>query len=225
MSYKQFWDTENKTIRPTISTISYDQTEIIKDIISLHCDNLPIECDPTYSKGNFYKKTGIVKPKHKFDLYPQTDDTFQCNAKNLPLGDKSIRSLMFDPPFIVGQGPAPPGKIRKRFGFFKDIDELWTFYNDCLNEFSRVLKDKGILIFKCQDTVDSHKNYFSHIEIMLQAINAEFYPKDLFILLAKSRAMSPRMLQNKQQHARKFHSYFWVFEKRTSPVKYGEVKI
>ena len=48
-----------------ISTISYDQEEIIKNIIQLYCPE-GIELDPTYSKGVFYKN--IEKPKHKFDL-------------------------------------------------------------------------------------------------------------------------------------------------------------
>lgn len=39
-----------------------------------------------------------------------------------------------------------------------------------------------------------------------------FYPKDLFILLAKSRLVADWQ-KNSQKNARKYHSYFWVFEK------------
>jgi len=39
-----------------IKSINYDQHEIIKDILQLHNNGEDIECDPTYSKGNFYKK-------------------------------------------------------------------------------------------------------------------------------------------------------------------------
>ena len=38
-----------------IKTISYDQEEIIKNIIELYCPN-GIELDPTYSKGVFYNQ-------------------------------------------------------------------------------------------------------------------------------------------------------------------------
>lgn len=38
-----------------IKTISYDQCEIIKNIIELFCQN-GIKLDLTYSIGNFYKK-------------------------------------------------------------------------------------------------------------------------------------------------------------------------
>lgn len=73
---------------------------------------------------------------------------------------------------------------------------------------------------KCQDTVDSCKQYFSHVEIINHASKVGFYPKDLFILLAKARIIGEN--HEKQQHARKFHSYFIVFLKtKNPPVKYS----
>lgn len=51
---------------------------------------------------------------------------------------------------------------------------------------------------------------------MYEAIKYGFYPKDMFILLAKSRLNDGR----KQQHARKYHSYFWVFKKSKNKVNY-----
>ena len=67
-----------------IKSISYDQGEIIRWILSLHVKNKVIDCDPTYSKGNFYKNTGITPPKYKFDINPQTEDTMQADARHLP---------------------------------------------------------------------------------------------------------------------------------------------
>ena len=47
-----------------IKSINDNQTNLIKDIISLYCPN-GFDLDPTYSKGNFYKN--IEKPKYKSD--------------------------------------------------------------------------------------------------------------------------------------------------------------
>jgi hypothetical protein len=69
-----------------------------------------------------------------------------------------------------------------------------------------------VLIFKCQDKVSGGKQYFSHCFIKEEAEKIGFYPKDLFILLAKNRIMADWQVEN-QKNARKFHSYFWVFEK------------
>lgn len=58
-----------------VKSISYDQTEIISNILELHVPEHKIDCDPTFSKGVFYKDTGIELPKYKFDIYPQSDDS------------------------------------------------------------------------------------------------------------------------------------------------------
>ena len=60
----------------------------------------------------------------------------------------------------------------------------------------------GVLVFKCQDKVSSGKQW---------AIARGFEVLDLFILLARSRLVAN--WQRNQKHARKFHSYFWVFRK------------
>ena len=52
-----------------------------------------------------------------------------------------------------------------------------------------------------------------------EAINIGFYPKDLFILLAKNRLVADWQAKN-QKNARKYHSYFWVFEKSNKRIEY-----
>ena len=195
-----------------ISSISYDQHEIIRNIVELHCPQ-GIELDPTYSKGNFYNKAGIDEPLEKFDLFPQTDDTLQANANDLPHLDSSISSIMFDPPFVVGHTKQKPsGIIGERFHGFRYIQDLWKWYSECLEEFYRILEPNGTLIIKCQDTVSSGKQWFSHLYIMNEAERIGFYNKDLFILLAKNRIIGHN--HSNQQHARKFHSYFIVLKKQ-----------
>jgi len=206
-----------------ISTIGYDEQEIIKDIIYLHAGGGFIDCDPTYSTGNFYKK-GLPQPKYKFDKTPQTADTIKATSDNLPLEDESVRTIMFDPPFVMG-GKLHDGIkkgssiIAKRFTNFLSFDELKNMYSASLREFYRVLKNDGIVIFKCQDSVSGGKQYFTHCWVMYEAMKYGFYPKDLFILLAKNRLNDGR----KQQHARKFHSYFFVFKKCRCKVDYKGV--
>ncbi len=193
-----------------IKSISYDQEEIIKWIIKLYCPD-GIELDPTYSKGNFYKN--IPGPAEKFDLEPQVDGVKKADCRDLPFENRSIRSIMFDPPFIGGTiGKGKKGIIKERFGIYKNIPTLWEMYKSALEEFYRILAIDGVLIFKCQDTIESGKQYFSEYKIIKDAIEVGFYPKDKFILLAKSRLVSPS--QRKQQHCRKFHSYFLVFVKQ-----------
>ena len=207
-----------------IKTISYDQSEIIKWILYLHVPNGRIDCDPTYSKGMFYMKTDIEAPKYKFDINPQMDCVECADSRALPLPDGSIECLMFDPPFLATTGKSlkecnDSNKINKRFGVYPSEKELHQFYIDSMQEAHRILKDNGILIFKCQDKVSSGKQYMSHVFIMNEAMKIGFYPKDLFILLAKNRIVADWQIKN-QKNARKYHSYFWVLQKSNKVIEY-----
>lgn len=205
-----------------VKTISYNQEQILQDIIQLYIPD-GIELDPTYSIGNFYNK--VAKPKFKYDINPQVPDVKQADCRHLPHEANSIQSINYDPPFVIG---LPAGSkntegsnlIFNRFSGFNSLLELWQFYYDSLTEFYRILKPNGWLIFKCQDTVSSAKQCLSHVEIINQALSIGFYPVDLFILLARTRIIGPE--QWEQEHARKFHSYFIVFQKVACPVKYGQ---
>jgi len=202
-----------------ISSVSYDQEDIIKNILFLYCPD-GIDCDPTYSKGIFYKR--IPQPKLKFDLRPQVGGVVQSDCQSLPLDDCSIRSIMFDPPFIGGSiGLGKKGIIKERFGIYKNIPILWKMYRGALKEFYRILVSNGVLIFKCQDTIENSRQYFSEYKIIKDALDIGFYPKDKFILIAKNRLISPS--QRIQQHCRKFHSYFLVFIKCHSKVNYEDL--
>lgn len=205
-----------------VKSISYNEQEIIEWILKLHCKT-PIELDPTYSKGNFYKGN-FDEPKYKFDLYPQVEGVEKANAEELPFENQSINTIMFDPPFLATKGKSlkvenDSNKINKRFGVYPTEKELHQFYINALKEFYRLLKDDGILIFKCQDKVSSSKQYFSHNFIMNEAEKIGYYCKDMFILLAKNRIMADWQLKN-QKNARKFHSYFLVFEKSNRRIDY-----
>ena len=58
----------------------------------------------------------------------------------------------------------------------------------------------------------------------MEAEKAGFYTLDEFILLAKNRLHSGKI--KKQEHARKFHSHFFVFKKsvKEKPINYYKFK-
>lgn len=197
-----------------VRSVYDNQDDLLKGLMSLYCPS-GFDLDVTYSKGNFYKN--IPKPKFKMDLFPQTDNTISADSTWLPLKGGSVDSIMYDPPFVAGsQAKGKPGIIKTRFSYLKTTYDLWKMYLKSLCNFYRVLKPGGVLVFKCQDCIDSSKQYFSHVFIMNEAYKIGFYPKDLFILTAKVRMIN----QKSQQHARKYHCYFWVFVKEPSKVDY-----
>lgn len=205
-----------------IKSISYDQEEIIQNIIDLYITKGEIDCDPTYSKGIFYK-SDIKEPFYKFDINPIEGVTY-ADCRNLPLETSFLDSIIFDPPFLATTGKSLKSNVKnniinKRFTVFSNEKELHQFYIDSMKEFYRILKPNGILIFKCQDKISSSKQYLSHVFIINEAIKIGFYPKDLFILLAKNRIVANWQTAN-QKHSRKYHSYFLVFEKSNKVINY-----
>ena len=44
-----------------IRSIGYNQHEILYNIMQMHNNGKPFDCDPTYSIGNFYGKFNIAK--------------------------------------------------------------------------------------------------------------------------------------------------------------------
>lgn len=163
-----------------------------------------IDCDLTYSIGNFYKNSGIESPKYKFDINPQVNGVLYADSRNIPLKDSTINCIMFDPPFLATTGKSlvedkNNNKINKRFGVYPSETELHQFYIDSLKEVYRILTNNGILIFKCQDKISSGKQYMSHCFIYNEAVKIGFYPKDLFILLSKNRLVADWQLKNQKK--------------------------
>jgi len=81
--------------------------------------------------------------------------------------------------------------IKEGFGYYKNVPILWRFYRDSLDEFYRILKPEGILVFKCQDTIENGCQYLSHIEIVNYAYSIGLYPLDLFILCGQQSPYEP----------------------------------
>lgn len=190
-------------------SLSFDQNKILKDIIRLYLGGQAIHADVTYSRGIFYKH--IPQPRLKFDINPQAPDVVKSSFDNLPLENDSIDSLVFDPPFMPTKSRNNPGVIKTRFTAFNSVVEMFAAYKAALQEFWRVLKPGGILIVKCQDTISSGKNHWSHFEIERYSREIGFDEIDLFILGNKRPLISSKW--RTQRHARKSHSYFIVCQK------------
>lgn len=191
-----------------IKSVSYSQQETLRNIMALHTG--AIDADVTFGAGSFYR--GLVHgPRWRFDKSPMRWGIIPADVCHLPLKNACLRSVVFDPPFMARTGPG--ATLKDRFGeLVGNIKDLWLFYFLAMREIHRVLVPGGWLIFKCMDGVLSGVNNFTHVEIHNRAKALGFHPVDLFILLARHRMMHPK--HKVQRHARKYHSYFWVLQKK-----------
>lgn len=196
-----------KEAHEIIPSVFSDQSLLIAAIEKIHNRGQAFDLDPCYNKGAFYGDFAR-RPALKFDLNPiPGSGADQADCRQLPLKDKSIRSVIFDPPFIID---SKGGKMAKRFKAFPTYEDLISMYDDSLKEFNRILKSGGIVCFKCQDMINGRKQYWLHIDVFRLAEKNGFYCKDLFIFVNNNRLITPTV---NQCHARKFHTYFMVLKK------------
>lgn len=211
----------DKDFKP-VKSVYNSNKETIENIMSLYeIEQFDLDC--TYSKGSFWK--GLPDPKVKTDLYPINDSVIYANSESLPFENGSMSSIMYDPPFIVVGKTYRENKegssiIAKRFEGYETFTHLKENYYHTLKELYRICKNDGYVVMKCQDTVSGGKQHITHVMVMNMAFQLGFYPKDLFILHNKVRLNSFGSKWTRQQHARKYHSYFWVFQKTKPKVQY-----
>lgn len=202
--------------------------EIFKDIMALHVPDGAKVADVTYGKGVFWRD---VPPK-RYKVLPSDIET-GVDCRNLPYTDRSIDAVVLDPPYMEGffrrrtsqkaaggthaafrnyysNGGEAQGKNGPRWA-----DAVIAFYFEAIVEALRVLRNKGVLIVKCQDQVSANVQRLTHVEIINFAADLGFYCKDIFVLVRANAPGVSRVV--KQAHARKRHSYFLVFVKGGMP--------
>lgn len=196
--------------KSVIKSVGNSDKEILTNISKLYLDEKGFDCDFTYSKGNFYKE--FPKPKFRFDLFPQTEDTQAwADVRYLPIKDGCVGSILCDLPFAFSvHGRTLESVIAKRFSMFHTQKDFEDTYKGALSEFHRVLKPQGLVAVKTQDYSDS-RFYDTHVWICNWAKEIGFKVMDLFIYMwTKGRIWNPNLVQ---RVSRKYHSYYWIFKK------------
>lgn len=209
-----------------IRNISFDQSEILHNIMHLYNNDEPFDCDMTASELKFYQKVKgnkyvIPEPKILFDVFPKEEKIKKIEPfGRLPLEDNSIGSIVVDLPFVISpkacksvrEGKKGANLISNRFSSFYPAEELIETIYWFIKECYRVVKENGIVVWKMQSTVSGGRQVWASYFSFLAAQKIGFYVKDEFILQSKSRLISASKIK-KQQHARKYTSTFYVFQK------------
>jgi len=199
-------------IKPqVIKSIQNSDRDVLIAVKNMFMGGENFDLDPCYSSGKFYED--LDRPNKKMDKTPQSSDVIQNDIMNgIPFPSNSIKSIVFDPPFMFGtHGQTKNNIMTKRFTMFDTWGELESMYKKALQEFHRVLIGGGIVAFKCQDYTDS-RTTLTHCFVHNWAIEIGFSIEDLFIMIFKGgRVWNSNLVQ---RHARKYHSYWIILRKK-----------
>jgi hypothetical protein len=217
-----------------------ENADLFPQILALHVPKGATIADVTFGKGVFWKNVPAtaytllasdIDAKDDHDIFPSKRVEVQTgiDCRNLPYADESLDCVVLDPPYMEGLYRADTGHLagsgthssfRHAYSNGKPTRDVGPKWHDAVldmyvkagQEANRVLKRDGILIVKCQDEVSANKQRLTHVEIITAYEAMGFYTRDLFVLVRVNRAGVSRL--KKQEHARKNHSYFLVFQKR-----------
>lgn len=187
---------------------------LFADICRLYVPDGSRVLDMTYGLGGFWTMRGLVE---RYDLVKMDLErpavTVRAALEHLPFKADSFDCAVLDPPYANNGSDAPiKSSIAQTYNLKAGNanKNILNYYINGGNQAWRVLRPNGSLIVKCQDEVESGKQQWNHISVLREAALAGFYAEDLFVLVQDG---SPAMRHNYQLHARKNHSYFWVFRK------------
>lgn len=194
-----------------IKSVSYDQQEILNNILKLHIPSGVYDCDLTHSKGNFFKNGVVQMPRLKYDKYPQMDGVQPLEDAE-KIEDGSLNSIVIDPPFLILQPQwLKNSKVKARFDSFDSMEDAEQANRYLLKLAYDKLRKKGVLVFKTMDIRAENRNIWMSRLIQEWADEIGFSLIDTFILIAPSKILNHGM---NQKVARKYHSYFFVFQKK-----------
>jgi hypothetical protein len=196
---------------PIEAVIHGDNGDLIKAVCSLYLQPGDKIADLTFGRGVFWNKvdediksrvTGsdiLTVPERPYDF------------RSTPYKRDSFDVAVLDPPYIHSPGAHVTDSRYQNAattgGFLhKDIRRL---YVEGMVECTRIAK-RHVWV-KTKDQVQSGVQRWAHCELLSEALAMGLIARDLFVLIPSSQTSRGRW--KTQIHARKPHSFLWVFEK------------
>jgi hypothetical protein len=163
-------------------SVCYSNREALDAINGLYLQG-ELHLDVCYAKGDFYKGA-ILRPEVKHDTEIKAEGVYAVDCREMPYPDNCVRSIMFDPPWLIGDGSFG---LAKKYGAFPSAAALFAFQDSAIREMARVLVPGGWLIGKVQDCSHGRQKYFLSVYQVNKARDYGLYLVDSIILVNKNR--------------------------------------
>jgi DNA modification methylase len=196
---------------PAIVWTSYqgDNGFLMAKVASLYLRRGDRIADVTYGKGVFWREIDLTQYDfHASDLLTVPERPY--DFRSLPYRSEDFDVHVLDPPYVHDPSCRMDYRNYETTKGFSH-DDIIQLYRDGMFEGHRILRPGGLMLLKCQDEIERGRQRVSHIEIHnIGVTELGMELQDLFILTQKH----PLIRFHRPQHARKNHSYLWVFRKR-----------
>jgi SAM-dependent methyltransferase len=202
---------------PLASVWYGEDAELLEQLLNFYPRKKPRKIlDATVNGRRFWRnsKRRVIG----IDIDPSHHPTIVADHSAMPLRDRSMNVIVYDPPHIPNQGKDNKKDFSTRFGLIlrSSKENHYTFthtFPPFLREAHRVLKEEGILLAKITDYVHHHRYQWAHIELINAARELGFMPCDCIIKIRKGPVIDPKW--KKAHHSRRQHCYWLVFRKST----------
>lgn len=203
-----------------VSAYAQGNDQVFPRVLGLYVKPGSVVADVTFGKGVFWRRI----PPDAYDLRA-SDIRDGVDCRDLPYQDSEIDCGVLDPPYMHSPGGTAHEGHRPFESHYRNNatgnrtgskyhEAVLDLYLGAGQEAHRVLRDRGVLIVKCQDEVCANRQRFTHVEIVTAYESMGFVAEDLFVVVRNNRPGVSRVIR--QVHARKNHSYFLVFWKRAA---------
>jgi hypothetical protein len=192
---------------------------MIANVARLYIPDGATVLDCTWGKGNFWQRTVTGRCRLLGTDLASPSARVRADFRTLPFAPESFDVVVFDPPYVHSAGTSSR-YIEQRYRNRETTPSLnyagvMALYGDGMAEALRVLRPGGLCWVKCQDTVESHQQRWSVVNVHATGAALGFGAQDLFVLMTDTPPGGTRA--ERQYHARRNHSYMWIFRKAARP--------
>jgi len=232
------------SLPPHVRTLSSgSNADLLVDVARLYIPDGALVADVTWGHGIFWQKTDtsrftlvgsdvapeVIRAAHvapdQLALFTVPAPTFfvaDCAA--LPYRHQSLDVVVLDPPYLHYPGPHLAQDFYNNVATTQGMSHhriLRDLYCPAILDAARVLKPGGLLLVKGKDEIERGTQCWSRDELPRAATRAGFTEQDMFLYEASRTLTLLRWSGHApQRHARKNHSYLFVFRLTAPPRRF-----